>query len=470
MKTRSLITTAAACFTLGVWAVPLPAQANAVKRSNGSAVIQQAHSGIAGAEGLSMYPQDPADSLYRAARQELNRGNYRRAADLFRRVREVHSQSKYVGDSYYWEAFALYRSGDPDGWESALGLLDTQGNRYPEASTREDARSLYVMIRGRLAERGNAAAAQDITERARLQEGACPQDEDDVRVMALNALLNMDAGRAVPILRQVLERRDECSVELRRKAVFLLSQKHSSEATGVLLDVVRADPDPEVQEQAVFWLSQVHSTQAVNALDSILMQSENPRIQEKAVFALSQHNSPRAAEILRRFVARRDVSEDLRESAIFWLGQSHSGENVEFLKQLYGQVDSPQLKDKIIFSISQQESTDGAEWLMNLALNENESMKLRKQALFWAGQQRRIPTGRLSELYRSMPDREMREQVIFVLSQRHEREAVDVLMGIARDETDPDLQKKAIFWLGQSNDPRVAEFLLEIINRPIPRG
>jgi HEAT repeat protein len=413
---------------------------------------------------------DPADSLYRVARQELNRGNYQRAADLFRRIREEHRESRYVADSYYWEAFALYRSGDPDRWESALDLLDTQENRYPEASTRADAESLYVMIRGRLAGRGNAAAAQDITERARLQEGACPQDEDDVRVMALNALLNMDAERAVPILRQVLERRDECSVELRRKAVFLVSQKHSGEATTVLLDVVRTDPDPEVQEQAVFWLSQVHSTQAVNALDSILMESDNQRIQEKAIFALSQHSSGRAGEILRRFVMRQDVSEELREDAIFWLGQSHSRENVEFLKELYGQVNSPALKDKIIFSISQQESADGAEWLMNLALNENESIKARKQALFWAGQQRRIPTDRLSELYSSMPDIEMREQVIFVLSQRHEREAVDVLMGIARSETDPDLQKKAIFWLGQSNDPRVAEFLLEIINRPIPQG
>jgi HEAT repeat protein len=67
-----------------------------------------------------------------------------------------------------------------------------------------------------------------------------------------------------------------------------------------------------------------------------------------------------------------------------------------------------------------------------------------------------------------MEDREMREQVVFVLSQRHDPGAVDALMDIARNETDRDLQKKAIFWLGQSDDPRVAEFLLEIINREIP--
>ena len=36
-------------------------------------------------------------------------------------------------------------------------------------------------------------------------------------------------------------------------------------------------------------------------------------------------------------------------------------------------------------------------------------------------------------------------------------------MDIARDEQDTELRKKAIFWLSQSNDPRVAEFLLTII-------
>ncbi|HXE58582.1 MAG TPA: hypothetical protein VNK43_11330, partial [Gemmatimonadales bacterium] len=32
--------------------------------------------------------RDPADSLYRAAREALNRGSYRQAADLFRQLRE----------------------------------------------------------------------------------------------------------------------------------------------------------------------------------------------------------------------------------------------------------------------------------------------------------------------------------------------------------------------------------------------
>ena len=59
----------------------------------------------------------------------------------------------------------------------------------------------------------------------------------------------------------------------------------------------------------------------------------------------------------------------------------------------------------------------------------------------------------------------MREQLIFVYSQRHEPAMVDKLFDIAKNEKDPELRKKAIFWLGQSRDPRVQQFLLDLINR-----
>lgn len=53
---------------------------------------------------------------------------------------------------------------------------------------------------------------------------------------------------------------------------------------------------------------------------------------------------------------------------------------------------------------------------------------------------------------------------MFVLSQRaRDPQAVDVLMKIAKEEKDPEIRKQAIFWLGQSRDPRASKFLLELI-------
>ena len=60
----------------------------------------------------------------------------------------------------------------------------------------------------------------------------------------------------------------------------------------------------------------------------------------------------------------------------------------------------------------------------------------------------------LASLYATMDDREMREQLIFVYSQRDEPAAVDKLLDIAARGPDAELRKKALFWLGQSEDPR----------------
>ena len=78
-----------------------------------------------------------------------------------------------------------------------------------------------------------------------------------MKVAALNALQQMDAERARPILRRVLARRDTGSVCLRRKALFLVAQQDAAGTEDILLESVRNDPDAEVQRQAVFWLSEV---------------------------------------------------------------------------------------------------------------------------------------------------------------------------------------------------------------------
>jgi len=292
----------------------------------------------------------------------------------------------------------------------------------------------------------------------------CDSD-DDMQSAALNALQQMDHDRALPILKRVLARRDAGSQCLRRKAVFIVSQNEGSEAERILLDVARTDPDLEVREQAVQWLSQVDSPGAVAALDSILRSASDPALQDKAIFALSQQDSPKARQALRDFALRSTVSDDLREKAIFWISQGDDPERLGFLKSLYGQLHTEALRDKILFSVSQVEGRESQQWLLQVAGDANENIELRKKALFWVGQSD-MPVSELFTIYDRLANREMKEHMIFVISQRDEKAAVDKLIQIAKTETDRELKKKAVFWLSQSDDPRVADFLASLLEKP----
>lgn len=413
---------------------------------------------------------DPADSLYRAGREAINKGDFRRAAELFAEIGRKHPRSEYAADALYWRAYSLYREGGEDELREALKSLDTQAQRFPKASTIGDANGLRTRIRGALAQLGDSKSAERISVQAG-QSLACPKDgDDDVRTAALNALLQMDADNALPILKQVLQKRDECSAAMRKKAVFLLSQKRSSDTEALLIDVIRNDPSRAVKEDAVFWLGQVNTDRAAAALEEIALSSSDTRMREKAIFALGQQNFARSGgSVLRRVAESNDSPRSVREQAIFQLGQKRSAENAEYLRGMFERMGkagtSDNLRKSVLFSLSQMRGVGNDRWLLNIALNESESEDIRKHALFTAGQAG-IPGSELVTLYDRISDRGVKEHLIWVMSDSRDAGAIDKLIDIAQKDRDMEMRKKALFWLGQKRDPRIVKLLTDIITKP----
>ena len=411
---------------------------------------------------------DPADSLYRLGREAINRGQYRRAADLFAEISERYPRSEYAPDAPYWRAFALYRAGGDEDLREALKTLDKQQSRFPRATTIADARELAIRIRGVLAKRGDVESAEAVS-RAAGQNKPCRRNDDDedtdIRAAAMNALLQMDAESAIPIIKQVLQKRDECSVALREKAVFLLSQKRTSETEAILLDVLNNDPSRSVREKAVFWMGQVHTDKAEAALETIATSSDDMELRQKAIHALHEHGSPRAAALLRRIAESDQTPQEVREQAIFWIGQRRSQENAEFLRSLFAKTDDEDIQKKILFSLSQMGGVGNDRWLLSIALDESNSSDLRGHALWTAGQAG-IAGSELVSIYDRLSDEDVKEKLIWVMSESRDRAATDKLIEIARKDPDREMRKKALFWLGQKNDPRVKQLLVDILNQP----
>lgn len=444
---------------------------------------------IAATAPAAWLTDDPADSLYRLAREALNGGKFRRAADSFAELTRRYPKSGYAADALYWEAFALYRLGGDDDLRKAQQRLELQTRNFPKAGTAGDAATLATRIRGELARRGDSNSAESLLTTATsagsssggssvsvgtgasagsrsgttVAEGddAC-DDDSDIKLAALNAVLQMDAERAMPLLTRVLARRDAGSICLRRKAVFLVAQKHTEGTEDVLLGAARNDPDADVRGQAVFWLSQVHTPRAIAALDSIARKSTDEDMQEKAVFALSQQNDPTATKALRDFAERGDVSMNVREKAIFWLGQSRDGGS-EYLRGLYDRLTDEDLKEKVIFGVSQHRSAENSRWLMDIVRSPKSSIELRKKALFWSSQSG-ASAADIGAIYASLTDDELKEQAIFALAQTRDTAATTRLIEIAKKDPSTEMRKKALFWLSQSKDPRAASVIEQILN------
>lgn len=316
-------------------------------------------------------------------------------------------------------------------------------------------------------------AAESLVGAARGRSGAqvaCDDDDQALRATALSALLQMDPSRARPILREVLRSRDECSSELRAQAVFILGQDLDNGPDDgtieLLLELAHGnpDPDPEVRQAAIFWLAQTGRDEAIDALISILEAgTASAEVAEQAMFALGQAGNPRALQVLRDYATNRDVDPELRGNAIFWLAQNQGDDAGPFLRSLYESLDEAELKERVFFAIAETSSEGSLEWLTARALDPNEDVEVRTMALFWAAEAG-LTSAQALQIYRTAEDRELREQAIFVLTQvADDDEAVDALIEIVRSEEDRELRERAVFWLGESDDPRVADILLEII-------
>jgi HEAT repeat protein len=413
--------------------------------------------------------RQPADTLLRAGREALNANEYRKAVALLKQVTDKYPSTAQAGDALYWRAYAQYQSGIERNsrvdLDEALAALKEYQRAFAKAPMAGDARDLLPRVQAALAKLGDANAAQNVSREAgKLGAQGCDPN-DDMKIAALDGLMQMDADAAIPILAKVLQNRAPCSENLRKHAVFVLSQKRRDDATTLLLTAARADPSAEVRADAVTWLGQIRTERASVALDSILFTTTDHDLRDKALFALSQQRSPRAGQSLRKFADDERNPADLRGQAVFWLGDSRLGD-LEFFRALFKKTKDEEVRGQIFQAVSNLRAADATRWMIELARDKTIDVESRKNAIFWASQSRAVNLDDLATLYgQSRGEDEIQDQILFAYSQRREPAAVDKLIAVASNDPSKERRKQAIFWLGQKrNDPRAIEFLTKLVS------
>ena len=376
---------------------------------------------------LQQAQSDAADAVYGRARRALDERNYDAAAKLFNSIITQYPKSVYAPDALYWKGFAHYRAGNLD---SAKAALETQAERFPNATTRADAAPLLIVVKGELAKRGNAAARRDVDSAASTTSGACSNTE--VQSAALDALQQMDPDRVLPLLRKVMARRDECSAPLRKNALFILAQKGGDERDKLLLDIAKSDPSTPVRNDAVFYLGQSKGDAAVDALEDILLHSDESGVRGNALFALAQIHTDRASKILQQFATLDGAPTPLRKDALFQVAQQHS--------------------------------PDTYKWMASLVTNAKAPMELRKDAVFHLSQQKPDASDELTNVYDSPLPFDVKKDLIFYFAQRKDDKSLLKLIAIAKTDANQELRKEALFHLAQSKDPRALKALEELVS------
>jgi hypothetical protein len=149
------------------------------------------------------------------------------------------------------------------------------------------------------------------------------------------------------------------------------------------------------------------------------------------------------------------------------LGRVPAAEAGRYLLSLARQAGG-QVGERAVFAATLADSVTAWPELLRLARDETVPEATRRSAVFWVSQaaEEAATRGLDSLVEEDTVDRDVREQAVFALSQRPREEGVPALIRIAKTHGDPEIRRKAIFWLGQSHDPRALALFEDLLTKP----
>jgi hypothetical protein len=158
---------------------------------------------------------------------------------------------------------------------------------------------------------------------------------------------------------------------------------------------------------------------------------------DRAISAIALHADPAADRALEDLAAP-DQTEQVREKAAFWLGNSRGAHGVDVLKRMLSSDLSPKVREQVVFALSQSKEPAGMAALIDAARNDEEA-KIRSRALFWIAQKAANKQAQevIGDAVLHDPDRAVREQAVFALKQLPENQGVPLLIEVAKSNPDP---------------------------------
>ena len=123
---------------------------------------------------------------------------------------------------------------------------------------------------------------------------------------------------------------------------------------------------------------------ADSSIDYLLSQVRNADREGEMMAALSIHDHPRVVPELIA-LARRDLDDEVRKHAIFWLGQKAGEKAAGELRRAIDEDPDEDVKERAVFAIAQLPKERSVPMLIEL-VKTHKNAAVRKKAMFWLAQ------------------------------------------------------------------------------------
>ncbi len=369
-------------------------------------------------------------SLYADGTHAIDENRWPDAVGLFDRVAQMHGE--HAEGALYWKAYAENKEGQS---ANALSTCGELRKGFPKSRWLDECGALEIEIRGK--------SGQPVSPQA--------ETDENLKLLALNALMQQDQEQAVPILQKILNGNQ--SDELKSRALFVLAQSQSPQAQALISQIAQGQSGPALQIKAIRMLA-TQGKRADDTLASIYQHSTD--VQVKRVILQSYLITGDSAKLLE--AARQETNPELVKTAIHTLGAMSAGQD---LMTMYRATNNAQTKADIINSLIPA-GHNGVPPLTEIAQSEQDP-ELRRKAirnLGIAGGMSVAPA--LLSTYQKNTDVETKRaaaQALFLANDAQD------LVTLARAEKDIEMKKYLVQQLSLMHDQEATKYMLEILNK-----
>ncbi|MCY3601059.1 MAG: hypothetical protein OXN85_13920, partial [Gemmatimonadetes bacterium] len=241
------------------------------------------------------------------------------------------------------------------------------------------------------------AEYQEALRAASQERGTC--DDVSVQLAALEAVMRYENEiNRMQVLRDVLDRDDECSPRLHEEAVQFVARQGTQEAEDVLLGIFETHSERSVRRHALQEVWRFDSWDAYQVLKQTLEDSDDYAMQSDAIEALrrSEFEGRTAGAAWMQYGLRNGAvnalvdaalddskSESIRNAAIRAVGRRDDVQAAAFIP-LYERLDSDDLKESVLRAVQrkvrEEEDMETAAWARSVAFDTEESEDVREEA------------------------------------------------------------------------------------------
>src|SRR6202044_3759999 len=136
----------------------------------------------------------------------------------------------------------------------------SRGKSYPSSRWLDDAKALQVEIRSQSGQPVSPETATD----------------EDLKLLALNSLMNTDPERSIPMLEKLLKSSN--SPKLKERALFVLAQSQSPASRDLVAGIAKGGSNPDLQSKAIEYLGIHGGHDNLQLLVDVYKSSNDPQV------------------------------------------------------------------------------------------------------------------------------------------------------------------------------------------------